>query len=136
MLFRSGAAPVWAAGIGTWATDDSVCDFGNGAPYLIERKLIPKGGAPHAKYVEVTLAWIAGHCANGQQLRLGDSVGNDDARRLFAAVANETCTVASVEWEKLSRPTGGITQVGFAVRCTISKIDVLKEKYGGGDGGK
>ncbi len=118
-----------AVALGTWATDASVCDFGNGAPYLIQRKLMPAGNVQ--QYIDATVGWISTHCANGQQLRMGDTLGHDASRRILTEVANRVCRIADVKWEPLVTPTGGPTTMqGFAVRCPIAKLGAAEKTDG------
>ena len=132
------ATAVHAVAVGTWKTDDSACEFGNGTPYLVEQQLLGNAkNRPLPEYVDAMLKWIGSNCKNGQVLMMGDNIGNDDSWKLFRDVAVDACRVADIQWGGTTTSYGGgKTAQGVTLRCSISKMDTLKTKYGGGGEGK
>ena len=126
-----------AVAFGTWKTDDSVCEFGDGGISLVQQRHFAKDGAPKENYDEVMTAWIRDNCKNGQVLTMGDNTASfDSSRSIFRNVAIEACRAADIQTVEFVGEAGRVTVRGNGVRCPITKMDELKRSGGGGDGKK
>ncbi|MES2353142.1 MAG: hypothetical protein V4568_01870 [Pseudomonadota bacterium] len=123
----AGSLPVYAVSLEEKATDNSVCNFGNDSTDLVYRKLLNGVHGNPSVFTNAMRKWIAKNCANGQTLLIGDDENKSLKKDRMEEVANSACQAADVTWQNIG-------ERGFRLRCTITKLDELKLKYGGDDG--
>jgi len=122
----TSSLPAYAVALDAKATDSSVCDFGSNATDLVYRKLLNGVHGNPSVFTNAMRKWISKNCANGQTLLVGDDENKSLKKDRMEEVANSACQAADVKWQNIG-------ERGFRLRCTITKLDELKLKYGGDD---